>query len=340
MTGPATVLLHRLPEAVLGAYDPGLLAAPLGRLARRLGLPAPAAGGWALKVQLGPPGRPAETDPTWARAVGELLPTGSGAFDTLSITTEGLHTLEAVSERAHAQGYGPAAAAGSGGLPFRAVDGLAPLGALPGLATMGTVRPHPHLGLWGAVACLGVDLADRAAKLELHRGIRPRVDTPLCAGCGSCLAVCLFDAIVIRAGRAFIDHSRCTGCGECMTVCHMAGITPEDAAGIPLFQERVAEAAVRHAADSPRRVHFLFLTHLDRGQGRAVSRRLQLARHLGVLASADPVALDQAAWDLLARRAGGELAAWSGFRQVPEPLLAAAAALGLGRREYRLVESD
>lgn len=336
MTTPATVHLHRLPDTPLAAYDPGQLVEPVARLTGQLGLRPAAGESWALKVQLGAPGRPAETDPRWTRAVGALLPSETCCFDTPSITTEGLHTLEALGERAAAQGYGPGQDPGAP--PFRAVDGLVDLGPLQGLVTLGTVRPHPHLGLRGALATLGVDLAPRRAKLELHRDIRPRVDTPLCAGCGSCLAVCLFDAIVIRGGRATIDHNLCTGCGECMTVCHMAGISPEDAAGIPVFQERVAQSAAQTALRPGKGAHLLFLVYLDRGQSRATSRRLQLARHLGVLASADPVALDQAAWDLLALRAGGELADWSGFRQDPGPLLEAAQKLGLGSRSYRLIE--
>jgi uncharacterized Fe-S center protein len=58
---------------------------------------------------------------------------------------------------------------------------------------------------------------------------------------------------------------------------------------------------------------------------------------VGVLASRDPVALDQATWDLAGGGPGGSLQAWSGFQQVPGPLLERAAELGLGARDYRLV---
>jgi uncharacterized Fe-S center protein len=208
---------------------------------------------------------------------------------------------------------------------------------------MTPVRPHPHAGFQGALIDLGVGLADRPGKLLLHQDIRPKVNTPLCAGCGSCLAVCLFDAIAINAGRAFIDHEKCTGCGECMNVCFMAGISAEEAAGIPRFQKKVAAAALaaRDAVTggkSGRAGFFNLLVRQDRCAGVARARGRERLGDVGVLASRDPVALDQATWDLIVARMDGPLANWSGFQQEPGPLLDRAEELGLGGRSYRLVE--
>jgi len=199
------------------------------------------------------------------------------------------------------------------------------------------------VGFTGAVTGLGPGLADREGKLLLHRDIRPKVNTPLCAGCGSCLAVCLYDAIAIDAGRAFIDHEKCTGCGECMNVCFMAGISAEDAEGIPRFQQKLAASAVA-ARDtlidgkSGRAGYFNLLVRLDRHAGGAKARGRKRLGDVGVLASRDPVALDQATWDLVVSRMDGPLSSWSGFQQDPGTLLEHAEHLGLGTREYRLVQ--
>lgn len=308
-------------------------------------------GPWAVKTSLGQLNRPAAVPPRWAARVASALPDPATAFcaDTLSITTAPLQMVTGLADAAVAKGYGPGGPAPA----FRVVDDP-DLGASPqkdgiglaagtagaaGLAVLTPLRPHPHAGFCGAVTSLGLGLVDQATKLALHAGIRPRVDTPLCAGCGSCLAVCLYDAIVFRAGRAWIDHEVCTGCGECMNACFMAGIAPEDAAGIPRFQERVAEAALaaRHGTVGARPAVFLdFLVRRDRGAGGPSRKRVQLG-DLGVLAGTDPVAVDRAAWDLVAEHGGGSFEAWSGFRQTPEVLLARAEDLGLGTREYRLV---
>jgi uncharacterized Fe-S center protein len=316
-------------------------------------------GHWGLKVQPGPPKRLPVVEPDWLQAVAGWLGRQGRqprltAFATLSITQEGLHNTDSLQELALNQGLDRSRE----GIPFLVADDpeygesswqdgrlrvAAGLQGMEGLVMLGVPRPHPHLGFQGAVAALGMGLTDRDTKLELHRDIRPKVDTPLCAGCGVCLAVCLFDAIIIQSGRAHIDHKKCTGCGECMTVCHMAGITPEQASSIPHFQRKVAGAARFAANAGPwagpgRTLHLAFLLDLDRWQNRIASRRTRGLKNLGILASQDPVALDQACWDLLAEATGLGLAAWAGYQLEPGPLLEKAEAVGLGSRRHDLQE--
>jgi uncharacterized Fe-S center protein len=335
---------------------PGLRA-----LGRALGLPGAGPGDWAVKVHLGPRNRPAAVDAAWATAVGEILAgTGQGAFafDTLSITTEGLDEAIAHQELAYVKGFG------NGDLPYVVADGPEQgpsLGTIPpadseltdhalagglaaarNLCVLTPIRPHPHVGLRGAITTMGVGLADRASKIALHENIRPKVDTPLCAGCGVCMTVCLFDAIKLSAGRAFIDHKLCTGCGECMNVCFMAGINPAEEEGVPAFQAKVADAALAARdrltdGEASRQVYFNFLVRLDRQGGGARSRQRNRLGNIGILASRDPVALDQATFEMITERMGGKLGDWSGFKQLPETLLARAEAIGLGETAYNLV---
>lgn len=370
---PSAVYFHRLagpgpdqsgPDA--GGLDHDGLTEGVRRLVGRLGLRARAGDIWGIKVQLGAPGRPPAVDPRWVRGAVGALPAAARSFpfETLSITQEGLHTPEDMLRNARIQRYDgdgfpdlQVADSPRAGEPvllpppsLTGVPGPVPEARLAagaaeadGLLLLSGIASHPHLGFLGAVPALGLGLSDRQGKLELHRDIRPRVDTPLCAGCGSCLTVCLFDAIEIRAGRAVIDHRRCTGCGACMTVCHMAGIAPEEAATIPHFQQKVALAAAAMAGQ-PRwrgggRIGYInFLVDLNAAGGRGNSRRSAGRRHLGVLASTDPVALDQATWDLLAAQQPGGLAAWSGYHQQPGVLLETAELAGLGMTRYRVFE--
>lgn len=340
---------------------PGL--ARLGRALRAEG----AGRTWALKVHLGARHRPAAVDPQWSGAVAELLADSGRAprptsfiFDTLSITIQGLDEAGAHRDLARDKGY----IAAAGLWPYVVADGqdqgeslpatlpadsilphhtlAAGLSDVDGLAVLTPVRPHPHLGLRGAVSTLGVGLADRAGKIALHQDIRPQVDTPLCAGCGVCMTVCLFDAIRLDAGRAYIDHTRCTGCGECMNVCFMAGIGPAESEGVPRFQAKVADAALAASdrisgGDRSRRLFFNFLVRLDRQVGGAGARKRERLGDLGVLAARDPVALDRATADLISERMGGELSDWSGFARLPDVMLARAEAISLGQTAYELV---
>jgi uncharacterized Fe-S center protein len=369
MTGQ--VYFHSLEQVTPHELQPLDLRRGLSDLVGGLGLDGVAGSvtPWGLKVQLGAQGHPAAVDPDWARAVADALAGKNRTevtrdffcFDTLSITTVGLDQADTHLGTAKVKGYGPQ----GNGLPYLVGDGpelgpsvsgdpgddpdlaaftlAAALERAQGICVLAPVRPHPHVGFSGAVINLGTGLADRNGKLLLHKDIRPNVNTPLCAGCGSCLAICLFDAIAINAGRAFIDHEKCTGCGECMNVCFMAGISAEAAEAIPRFQKKVAAAAlaarnVVTGGRSGRAGYFNLLVRLDRHSGGARARGRKRLGDVGVLASRDPVALDQATWDLIVSRMDGPLASWSGFQLEPGPLLEHAEHLGLGTRSYRLVQ--
>jgi len=307
----------------------------------------PEQGALGLKTYLGKPHRPVTITYPWHKTVAEALAPGEpwSAFDTLSITTKGLDEPTSFLEIARQKGVSACAVAddpalGAGetcGSPFAKVTCAAGLKQYDRLATLNPVRPHPHLGFWGAVADIGLGMVDRQTKLTLHEHVRPQVNTPLCAGCGSCLDVCIFDAIKFNGGRAAIDHTLCTGCAECMDACFMAGIAADQFGQVVTFQEEVADAATAVAAQQGALMAcFNFLVRLDRSSGSG-GRRQKLG-DIGILASFDPVALDQATWDLLKQRTGENLAAWSGFSGDPEAMLTRAVHSGLGSRQYDLVE--
>ncbi len=304
-----------------------------------------------LKTHFGKPNRQGTIRLRWHEIVAEVMAQGKpwGIFDTLSITTKGLENTESFRETAIQKGMpdceiadDPALGAGTAGHVLQnstlcSVTCAAGLKKYDSLGVLNTVRPHPFLGMLGAIPALGLGLVDRKTKLLLHEDLRPKVNTPLCAGCGSCLDVCIFDAIEINGGRATIDHSLCTGCAECMDSCFMAGIDTEKFGQVDLFQQKVADAALAVVACRSEKVAcFNFLLRLNRSTGGSFSGKR--VHNLGVLASWDPVALDQATWDLLIHQLGANLAVWSGFPHDPEVMLARAAEVGLGSRQYDLTE--
>ncbi len=312
---------------------------------------------WVTRYPLGVPGEPAPILPGWlVGAHSGLKSAGAGLgsnFDTLSITTLGVDTPAGQRERAQALGIKnflvgddveegevvPLKGPEAGSLSTVGLAGVCATAG--GLLLLNPVRPHPHLGFSGALFTQGAGIMDRQTKLLMHREVRPSVDTPLCAGCGSCLSVCIFDAIMFTGGRASIDHTLCTGCGECMSACHLAGISPDEAKGVVRFQKQVAEAAtaVKEGTEAGRQeriIHANFLTPLHRKAGGGFNRDRFSSRKFGVLLSHDPVALDQATWDHLVEGAMQGLRQWSGFLQEPAPMLERAESLGLGSRQYRL----
>lgn len=80
-------------------------------------------------------------------------------------------------------------------------------------------------------ANLPIALAAREIECEPFAGASSAViDAALCRGCGACVPVCRFDAIVpsdafLRVRAFEIDRWACEGCGACVPVCPFGAIT-------------------------------------------------------------------------------------------------------------------
>jgi len=202
---------------------------------------------------------------------------------------------------------------------------------------------HTTSGLAGAVAGLGLAFAAPRGRTALMAGRQPWIDRAICGGCGVCVGYCPESALRHDGHRGRLDPELCTGCGDCAAACFPEAIRPADGDG-PVLQERLAEFAAGAAAGKPgRTLALLFVVADDRPRPRSGPQPPRLP-DVGLLASADPVALDRAACDLVLRAsaaggAAGEASAWCGG---VDPLagLVHAEALGLGRRDYRLVRLD
>jgi uncharacterized Fe-S center protein len=132
-----------------------------------------------------------------------------------------------------------------------------------------------------------------------------------------------------------IRPETCLACGDCLAECH-TGALRFPAAGGDVLQARLAAYAAAAVRNKPRRgVWLAFL--LGEPQRRAVNlARASALPDLGVLAAADPVALDLAAATLLAAAVGPGWAGEcgpppdSGRNAGPDPLATVREAARLG----------
>ncbi|GAG67776.1 unnamed protein product, partial [marine sediment metagenome] len=65
-------------------------------------------------------------------------------------------------------------------------------------------------------------------KHEFRSGKGAVIDEERCTGCGKCLEVCRFSAIIDSPPRFFIDPISCEGCGICSFVCPQGAIKMEE----------------------------------------------------------------------------------------------------------------
>jgi electron transport complex protein RnfB len=66
---------------------------------------------------------------------------------------------------------------------------------------------------------------------ELRSGYVAITDAELCAGCGSCLEHCFFEARQLQDGAVHLLDERCFGCGRCVAGCPQDAIRLEWQAG-------------------------------------------------------------------------------------------------------------
>lgn len=207
------------------------------------------------------------------------------------------------------------------------------------LVVVSHLTGHLVHGFGGAVKNLGMGLASRAGKLAQHSSVSPAVKPEKCSHCLACLGICPAEAITDTGQAAHILPEICIGCAECLAVCPTGAITIDWSRQSTHVQEVTAEYALAvHEAVHGRAVYLNLLNHISRHCDCMGATPDCLAPDIGIAAGADPVAVDQASYDLTCRAAGRDVfrEAW---REVdPEVQLRHAERVGLGSRTYHLRE--
>jgi len=208
---------------------------------------------------------------------------------------------------------------------------------------------------------IGMGCASKRGKARIHEATRPKVDPERCTGCGVCADYCAWDAIQITDGKARIDYSRCYGCLICNGACSLGGqgglsggLLLQRDGGI-LKQMGIVDAAAALIRQKKGKVGYLsfLIDYVDECEN---WHKRPLFPDIGILASKDPVAIDAAAYGLIAE---APFLPWSEADALPSnsdkidswppnapgrydwnAQLQAAEKLGLGTREYELVEID
>lgn len=209
-------------------------------------------------------------------------------------------------------------------------------------------KGHLLTGFGGAIKNLGMGCASRAGKLYMHSNIRPVIKESRCTACGNCAGHCPSDAIALSP-LASIDPDACVGCGECIQRCPAGAIGTDWGQEKGEFARRLAWYALAAFSSTRVLVCVNFVTGVAPDCDCLADTGPALVEDIGVLASTDPVALDQACLDLVTaadEAAGSGDGAGRGVEKFgalrpgtdPEAQLLAAEAVGLGSRRFELVD--
>ena len=212
------------------------------------------------------------------------------------------------------------------------------------------VKGHEATGYGGALKNIGMGLGCRSAKQRMHADFRPEVVPAECRACGRCVRWCPVSAIAIGLDRvAAVDYSICYGCGECVAACPYSAIATQWKTDATLLQEKIVEHAAGALAGKDGKVVFLsFVTAVSPDCDCWAFSDAPIVPDIGVLASSDIVAIEQAAYDLVTHARGLEGSRGEGLAEGADKFMAVtgvdgtrtiayAEEMGLGTRSYELI---
>jgi len=212
------------------------------------------------------------------------------------------------------------------------------------------VKGHEATGFGGALKNVGMGLGCRSAKQRMHADFRPEVAAAECTACARCVKWCPVHAIEIGPARvAVVDYETCYGCGECVAACPYGAIATQWKTDATAIQEKIVEHAAGALADKDGKVIYLsFITAVSPDCDCWSFSDAPIVPDIGVLASRDIVAIEQASYDLITAATGlagslgeGLAAGDDKFSAITgidgTHAIAYAEAFGLGTRTYELI---
>lgn len=219
------------------------------------------------------------------------------------------------------------------------------------LVTVSHFKCHELTGFGGALKNLGMGCSSRAGKMQQHSTVAPKVAEKFCNGCGICLKSCAHEAIALFEGKAGIDPAACVGCSRCITACAQKAINIQWNESSALVMKKMAEYASGALTGKKGKTLFLnFITQVSPACDCYGHADAPIVNDIGICASTDPVAIDQACADLVngargnlhTALAAGHEPGGDKFRGVYpeidwEVQLEHAAKMGIGCRKYDLV---
>ena len=168
------------------------------------------------------------------------------------------------------------------------------------LISVAHFKGHELSGFGGTIKNLGMGCASRKGKLAQHSTVGPMVIEKKCIGCGDCISHCSQNALALVDEKAVLDSKKCIGCGECILVCPNEAIQIQWDQAIPVFLENMVEYTMGVLKGKEDKTLFLnFITNVSPACDCYGYNDAPIVRDIGIVASKDPVAIDQASVDLV-----------------------------------------
>ena len=159
-------------------------------------------------------------------------------------------------------------------------------------------KGHEMTGFGGAIKNIGMGCGSRAGKTEQHSGGQPRISEKRCRGCKLCMAQCANGGLEfdIETRKMKVNYTNCVGCGRCLGACNFDAISFENEQAPTMLNRRMAEYA-KAVVDGRPQFHISIVVDISPNCDCHAENDAPILPDIGMFASADALALDQACAD-------------------------------------------
>ncbi len=212
-------------------------------------------------------------------------------------------------------------------------------------------KGHEVAGFGGAIKNVGMGLGSRSGKQQMHSDLLPSVTEDKCIGCAKCTNWCPAGCIKIVKKKAVINENKCLGCGECTVTCPEHAIAINWRSDPDTFQEKMVEYLAGVSKHKKGKMGYIsFVIGVTPDCDCCGWSDAPIVSDVGILASTDPVALDQACVDLVNKQRSLTNTRLDGYVDVTDKFggvhpmvdwrvqLEYAEEIGLGSRDYNLIK--
>jgi len=159
-------------------------------------------------------------------------------------------------------------------------------------------KGHEMTGFGGAIKNIGMGCGSRAGKKEQHSSGKPTIDEEACRGCKRCLPQCANNGLKYNewTKKMTVVLDNCVGCGRCLGACNFDAIRFRQNNAPRDLNCRMAEYA-KAVVDGRPCFHVSLVMDISPNCDCHSENDAPILPDIGMFASFDPVALDQACAD-------------------------------------------
>ena len=159
-------------------------------------------------------------------------------------------------------------------------------------------KGHESTGFGGTLKNIGMGCGSRAGKADMHNHGTPTINQDKCKGCKRCQKECANNGLTFdeQTKKMSININNCLGCGRCLGACNFDAIKFKDDNAVSVLNAKIAEytKAVVDGRDS---FHISLIVDVSPYCDCHSENDAPILPNIGMFASFDPIALDQACVD-------------------------------------------